>query len=149
MRIMADSSLPDVLRARGLRMTAPRQLVLEAVGKLGHATPEQIHATVRETATGVNVTTVYRTLELLEDLGLVTHTHLSHGPPTYHAADHEHTHLVCRSCGEIDQVDTMLLEPLAETLHAQRGFDVDIRHVALFGTCGNCASADVGKEHHA
>src|SRR5215211_9309950 len=100
---MTSPSLTEVLRARGLRMTAPRQLVLEAVQRLGHGTPEQIHSEVQQTAAGVNVTTVYRTLELLEDLGLVTHTHLSHGPPTYHAAENEHVHLVCRLCGQVSE----------------------------------------------
>ena len=97
---MSDSSLAEVLRSRGLRLTAQRQLVLEAVYELGHATPDQVRAKVSETAAGVNITTVYRTLELLEELGLVTHAHLSHGAPTFHAvgAD-QHVHLVCRACG--------------------------------------------------
>src|SRR5690348_11235276 len=59
--------LADELRSRGLRLTAQRQLVLEAVFALGHATPDQIHAQVSKTAAGVNITTVYRTLELLEE----------------------------------------------------------------------------------
>jgi Fur family ferric uptake transcriptional regulator len=122
-------------------MTAPRQLVLEAVQKLGHATPEQIRGEVTKTAAGVNVTTVYRTLELLEDLGLVTHTHLSHGPPTYHAAEDEHVHLVCRSCERVDEVPTALLQPVARELAAGQGFTVDIGHVALFGVCADCTAA--------
>ena len=81
---MSESSLADVLRKRGLRLTPQRQLVLEAVYELGHATPDQVHAKVARTAAGVNITTVYRTLELLEELGLVTHAHLSHGAMTYH-----------------------------------------------------------------
>jgi Fur family transcriptional regulator, ferric uptake regulator len=135
---MIAESLPEVLRARGMRMTAPRQLVLEAVYRLGHATPEQVHGEVRQTAAGVNVTTVYRTLELLEELGLVTHTHLSHGAPTYHAADDEHVHLVCRGCGQVSEAPTDLLAPLAGQLRDERGFTVDIGHVALFGTCLKC-----------
>ena len=102
-----SSSLPlaEVLRARGLRLTAQRQLVLEAVYRLGHATPDQVHAAVSKTAAGVNITTVYRTLELLEELGLVTHAHLSHGAPTYHAVgEDQHVHLVCRACGGVDEV---------------------------------------------
>jgi len=141
---MTGPSLPEVLRARGLRMTAPRQLVLEAVYRLGHGTPEQIHGEVRQTAAGVNVTTVYRTLELLEELGLVTHTHLSHGPPTYHSADDEHVHLVCRSCGQVSEAPTELLGPLAEHLAADRGFSLDIGHVALFGVCRDCNGKALG-----
>jgi Fur family ferric uptake transcriptional regulator len=62
----------DTLRASGYRVTVQRQLVLEAVTRLEHATPEEIHAEVRQTAAGVNVSTVYRTLELLEQIGHLT-----------------------------------------------------------------------------
>src|SRR6516225_61807 len=90
----------DTLRASGYRVTPQRQLVLEAVTRLEHATPEEIYAEVKQTAVGVNVSTVYRTLELLEQIGLVTHTHLGHGAHRYHlAADAQHIHLVCRARG--------------------------------------------------
>jgi Fur family ferric uptake transcriptional regulator len=135
-----DPSLAEVLRARGLRLTAQRQLVLEAVYELGHATPDQVHAAVSRTAAGVNITTVYRTLELLEDLGLVTHTHLSHGSPTYHSAgENQHVHLVCRVCGHVDEVPPSTLDRLVATLATERGFLVDVGHVALFGMCATCA----------
>ena len=136
---MSETPLAEVLRARGLRLTAQRQLVLEAVRELGHATPEQVHSSVRAIAGGVNISTVYRTLELLEELGLVTHTHLSHGSPTYHASTvDQHVHLVCRVCGTVDEVAPELLAPLADTLRRDRGFQVDIGHVALFGLCADC-----------
>lgn len=132
-----------MLRARGLRLTAQRQLVLEAVYALGHATPDQVHAEVAKTAAGVNITTVYRTLELLEELGLVTHTHLSHGAPTYHAVGEEqHAHLVCRACGEIEEMPPNLLEPLAQRLAGDHGFLIDVGHVALFGLCAQCGARE-------
>jgi Fur family ferric uptake transcriptional regulator len=131
-----------------MRMTPQRQLVLDAVRQLVHATPEQVHATVSQTADSVNITTVYRTLELLEELGLVTHTHLSHGAPNYHlAGERPHIHLVCRGCGIVEGVDPSLLQPLADDLKAQRGFVVDIAHVALFGLCSTCqVGADAGAD---
>src|ERR1700684_4047436 len=90
------------LRARGYRATPQRQLVLEAVAELRHATPEDVGARVNQSARGVNISTIYRTLELLEQLGMVTHTHLGHGAPTYHlAVDADHVDLVCRVCGKI------------------------------------------------
>ena len=79
-------SWDEELRSRGYRVTPQRQLVLEAVAKLNHATPEEIAACVQQTAKGVNISTIYRTLELLDSLGLVAHTHLNHGAPTYHLA---------------------------------------------------------------
>jgi Fur family ferric uptake transcriptional regulator len=139
-----SDTLADVLRARGLRLTAQRQLVLEAVHRLGHATPDQIHAEVSAVAAGVNITTVYRTLELLEELGLVTHAHLSHGAPTYHSVGAEqHVHLVCRACGDVVEVPSDTLGPLARALETDRGFLVDLGHVALFGVCAGCG----GKDH--
>jgi Fur family transcriptional regulator, ferric uptake regulator len=135
-------SLADVLRARGLRLTAQRQLVLEAVQRLGHATPEQVHQAVCKTAAGVNITTIYRALELLEGLGLVAHTHLSHGAPTYHVAgERSHLHLVCHRCGAVEEAPLELMRPLADRLRAERGFVLDIGHVAMFGTCARCAES--------
>jgi Fur family transcriptional regulator, ferric uptake regulator len=136
------TSLHSTLRARGYRTTAQRQLVLDAVHQLGHATPDQVHAKVAEVAAGVNITTVYRTLELLEELGLVTHAHLSHGSPTYHSVgETQHIHLVCRACGGLTEIPSSTLAPLAETLEAGRGFLLDIGHVALFGVCGKCGES--------
>ena len=128
------------LRSRGYRLTPQRQLVLEAVGTLGHATPEEIVATVRKTASGVNISTVYRTLELLEELGLVQHTHLGHGAPTYSVAtDDDHVHLVCRDCGGVDEVASEVVEDVVRRLSAERGFTVDVGHFAVFGRCRACS----------
>ena len=130
------------LRARGYRLTPQRQLVLQAVAELGHATPEDIVTAVRRTATGVNISTVYRTLELLEELGLVTHTHLGHGPPTYHAAtDDDHVHLVCRVCGTVAETSPTLVEGVVRALAENEGFVADVGHLAIFGTCRSCAAS--------
>jgi Fur family transcriptional regulator, ferric uptake regulator len=127
------------LRAKGYRLTPQRQLVLEAIAVLGHATPEEIIAQVREVASGVNISTVYRTLDLLEELALVTHTHLGHGAPTYHIAeDAEHVHLVCRSCGGIAEVSPDVVTPTVELLAAEHGFETDVHHFAIFGRCAAC-----------
>ena len=136
---MPSPSLAETLRSRGLRLTAQRQLVLEAVYALGHATPDQVHAEVAKTAAGVNITTVYRTLELLEKLGLITHAHLSHGAPTYHpVGPDQHLHLVCRSCESLTEIAPEALGPLAEQLRAEQGFVIDVNHVSFFGVCADC-----------
>ena len=134
-----DSSLKSTLHRRGLRMTPQRQLVLEAVRELGHATPEQICARVQAAAPAVNITTVYRTLDLLEELRLVRHTHLGHGAPKYSEREHEHVHLVCHSCGTIGEAPTGVMEELAAQLQEQQGFTLDVTHVALSGLCAECA----------
>lgn len=130
------------LRARGYRLTPQRQLVLESVGRLGHGTPEEIAAAVRTTASGVNISTVYRTLELLEELGLVRHTHLGHGAPTFSVVTpDEHVHLVCRDCGSVAEVEPDVLGPVVQRLSDEQGFTVDVGHFAVFGRCRECAGA--------
>jgi len=130
------------LRSRGYRLTPQRQLVLEAVETLGHATPDDIAAEVRRVASTVNISTVYRTLELLEEVGLVTHTHLSHGAPTYHAAsEQQHVHLVCRGCGRIEEVEPAVMDDVAQRLRRDIGFQVDVGHVSFFGRCRKCVAA--------
>jgi Fur family transcriptional regulator, ferric uptake regulator len=129
----------DMLRASGYRVTPQRQLVLEAVARVQHGTPEEIFAQVRQTARGVNVSTVYRTLELLEQLGLVTHTYLGHGAPRYHlAAEAEHVHLVCGQCKQVTEVDKATVKPLVEALEEAEGFQTDVGHLTIFGLCAAC-----------
>src|SRR5690349_24373038 len=106
------SALRAELHQRGLRMTPQRQLVLDAVRALGHATPEQICTRVQRSAPAVNITTVYRTLDLLERIGVVRHTHLGHGAPSYSADEHQHVHLVCHDCGTVAEVPTALMSGL-------------------------------------
>jgi Fur family ferric uptake transcriptional regulator len=113
--------------------------VLEAVTKLNHASPEDIFAEVHQKARGVNVSTIYRTLELLEQLGLVTHTHLGHGAPRYHlAAEAQHVHLVCRDCGRITELAPEAALPLVTALEEEQGFETDVGHLTVFGTCRDC-----------
>jgi Fur family transcriptional regulator, ferric uptake regulator len=129
----------DTLRAGGYRVTPQRQLVLEAVARLEHATPEEIHAEVRQTAHGINVSTIYRTLELLEQLGLVKHSHIHHGAPSYHLTEHaQHVHLVCRQCERITEVDQSAVTPLVLALEEREGFATDVGHLTVFGLCASC-----------
>jgi Fur family ferric uptake transcriptional regulator len=127
------------LRARGYRLTPQRRMVLAAVEALQHATPDEIVSHLRERASGINISTVYRTLDLLESLGLVTHTHLAHGAPTYHAAGApEHAHVVCRGCEGVTEVSAATVADLVEALSAELGFETEVSHLTVFGTCADC-----------
>jgi Fur family transcriptional regulator, ferric uptake regulator len=126
------------LREKGYRLTPQRELILEAVDRLGHATPDEVLAEVRTRSTAVNASTVYRTLEVLEELGLIRHAHISDRSPTYHStSEHEHFHLVCRNCHRVISVDPDVLTPVAERLEADHGFTLDVGHLTVFGTCGD------------
>jgi Fur family transcriptional regulator, ferric uptake regulator len=133
----ADTDLATRLRSRGLRMTPQRDHVLAAVRELGHATPEQIG----EAVPGVDITTVYRTLELLEQLGLVRHAHLGHGAPTFRPADDQHVHVVCHTCGRVIDAPDSLADELAERLRDEQGFLVDRSHFTVFGQCNDCVTS--------
>jgi Fur family ferric uptake transcriptional regulator len=134
--VMADAELADALRARGLRMTPQRQRVLDSVRTLGHATPEEISASLSD----VDVATVYRAVQLLESLGLVAHTHLGHGAPSYRPADDEHIHIVCHDCGRVVDAPTGLAGALVRRLNTERGFTVDLAHFTVFGRCAECTA---------
>lgn len=133
-----DTTLRRTLHDRGMRMTPQRQLVLDAVRELHHATPERICEHVQRSAPAVNITTIYRTLDLLEGLDLVRHTHLGHGAPSYSTLPHEHVHLVCHRCGEITEIPTEELDELTAGLRERFGFTLDPSHLALVGRCRNC-----------
>jgi Fur family ferric uptake transcriptional regulator len=111
-----EGELRSTLHRKGLRMTPQRQLVLDAVAELDHATPEQVATLVQRTAPSLNITTVYRALDLLEELNLVRHTHLGHGAPTYSVHEHEHVHLACHRCGAVLEIPNAELDELTATL---------------------------------
>ena len=148
MRAERASKPPDpdwrrTLRERGYRLTPQRELILAAVERLGHATPDEVLAEVRQHSAAVNSSTVYRTLEVLEELGLVRHAHLTDRAPTYHSVtDHEHFHLVCRNCRKVISVGPDVVAPLAERLQKEQGFVIDVGHLAVFGQCLECEDID-------
>jgi Fur family ferric uptake transcriptional regulator len=137
-RAADEPDLAARLRRRGMRMTAQREQVLAAVRDLGHATPEQL----AEALPTVDLTTVYRTLELLEDLGLVKHTHLGHGAPAYRPADDDHIHVICHSCGSVLDAAPDLVDALAARLRTESGFELDRSHFTVFGRCRGCLAAE-------
>ncbi len=129
----------EVLKAHGYRITPQRQLVLEAVNVLGHATPEELLAEVQKTASAVNLSTIYRTLEVLEQVGLVTHAHIGHGAPTYHSVDESaHIHLVCDVCQEVTSIPAEVADVFVKLLRDEAGFETDVAHVSVHGQCAKC-----------
>jgi Fur family ferric uptake transcriptional regulator len=124
-----------VLRDAGFRRTPQRQQVWEAVERMRHATPEQIAASLHD----VDLSTVYRALDVLVEVGLISHTHIGHGPPVYHAVDPTpHLHLVCQRCGRQASADITLADGLAATLLARHGFAADLAYMSLPGVCREC-----------
>ena len=133
-----------MLKQRGLRMTPQRQLILEAIAASeGHMSAEGLYQQVAPRFPDVNISTVYRTLEVLEELGLLRHTHFHAGVARYHlATEREHQHLVCRRCGRETELDLDVLRPLGDALQRRYGFAADLTHTAIVGTCQTCQTAE-------
>jgi Fur family transcriptional regulator, ferric uptake regulator len=128
----------------GCRMTPQRLMILETIEKArGHISAEEIYEDIRRRYPALNVSTVYRTLELLKELGLVTETRMGDGRVRFHSAGHEHHHhLVCSRCGAVAELAEDELIPLAEALAQKYAFKADLHHLAIFGCCKKCAGAD-------
>ncbi|MBA7649351.1 Ferric uptake regulation protein [subsurface metagenome] len=128
------------LSEQGYRLTPQRIMILSAIeNSRDHISAEEIYAQVAAKYPNVNVSTVYRTLELLKRLGLVTETDLGGGRVRYHPAEKgHHHHLVCRECGAIIDLDESALSSIKDVLLREYGFIADLRHLAIFGRCVNC-----------
>ena len=129
------------LSEKGYRLTPQRMMILSAIENSDdHISAEEIYAQVVAKYPHVNISTVYRTLELLKQLGLVTETDLGGGRVRYHPAEKgHHHHLVCIECGAIIDLDESLLSSLRSTLLREYKFSADLRHLAIFGRCANCS----------
>ncbi len=128
------------LSHKGYRMTPQRMMILEAVEAADdHISAEEIYTRVCNRYPHLNISTVYRTLELLKELELVTETDMGDGRVRYHSIRKgHHHHLVCQNCGNIIDLDESVLLPLRDTLSRDYGFNADLKHLAIFGQCGKC-----------
>lgn len=141
MSVAADD-LIAALRAEGLRITAARRAVCEVVADSGtqHLTAADVHERVRRAGSSLDISTVYRTLETLEEAGLVRHGHLGHGPAVYHLEEEaSHQHLVCSGCGSTVVLSGSDLASTISLIADRTGFVVDVDHFALAGLCADCS----------
>ena len=128
-----------LLRREGGRVTTARRAIVTALlAAPDHVTAEELAADVRSRHPDVHLSTVYRCLEALEDLGVVDHVHLGHGRAVYHLTDERHQHLVCEDCGSVTEAPDRLFDDLAGELLSDYGFTLRPNHFALVGRCAAC-----------
>lgn len=133
-----------LLRERGGRLTNARRAIITALlAARGHVTADDLTAAVQRAHPDVHLTTIYRCLDTLEDLGVVDHVHLGHGRAVYHLADEAHQHLMCEDCGAVVEVPDALFADLAGRLQADYGFAIRPHHFAVLGRCQACQAASV------
>jgi len=142
----ADTRVDDVLavmREHGGRVTSSRRILLGTLfATREHRTAEELTAAVQAQLPDVHPSTIYRNLDELERLGVVVHSHIGHGPATYHLAASAHGHLVCEVCGAAVDVADTVFSGLARAARAEYGFTIDPHHFAVPGRCANCAAAE-------
>lgn len=130
------------LRERGFRLTPQREMVLSVLHEVeGFATAEQIYERVSEISSSVDISTVYRTMELLQDFHLVASVDPGDGQRRYEllGLHGQHFHLVCRACGKIIGVEPEAIEAFARTMEETYSFELDLEHLSIPGLCQECA----------
>ena len=137
-------SVRDALHARGLRWTPQRRTLIEVLSRTdGHVTGAELIERCREVDPTTIPSTVYRTLDVLEDLGLVRHHHGADGREEFHVQPlAEHGHLHCRHCGGSWEIGAGEAAALVEALGTGRGFAVDLSHLTVTGRCAACLASD-------
>lgn len=139
----ADEQEADILarlRTGGGRVTTGRRAVVRALltGPDHHVTAEDVARTVQADHPDVHLSTIYRTLDSLEEHGVVERVSLGSGAAIYHLTDHAHHHLLCTECGSVTEVPDDVLRGLARTVDQRYGFELPRRHVSLAGRCADC-----------
>lgn len=130
------------LRARGLRWTPQRRVVVEVLARVdGHVTGAELIEGCRVLDPTTTPSTVYRTLDVLEELGLVSHSHGLEGRQEFHVnPTGDHGHLVCAACGGSWELGPEEVGPLVDGLRLSRGFEVGVDHLSIEGRCAACRS---------
>lgn len=148
------------LREKGLRLTPQRELILSALHEIdGLATAEQVYERVqahrarvdcsgRLRQVAIDISTVYRTLELLQQFGLVACVDAGEEVRRYEllGLHGPHIHLVCQRCGMVRGVDVQEARSFAEQLYVRHGFRPDLEHLTISGLCADCAGLQVAQD---
>jgi Fur family transcriptional regulator, ferric uptake regulator len=133
-------SCQQVLREKGYRLTPQRMMVVDVLhGAEHHISVEEIFLKVKKSYPHANISTVYRTLDLMKRLGLVTEIDNGEGVLRYHHLEKgHHHHLICSRCGKETELPESLLVNLQEKISRDYDFDANLSHLAIFGLCSDC-----------
>jgi Fur family ferric uptake transcriptional regulator len=129
------------LRERGHRLTRPRLLLIDTLSRRGgHLSAEQIHSDLGRRHPEINLSTVYRTLEVLVSVGLVREADLGEGRRFFELTSEAdpHHHLVCRGCGRVQHIAARHLEEVESHLLSSHGFAIEETALTSFGRCRSC-----------
>ena len=129
----------DFIREHGLKNTHQREEIARwFLGVKGHFSAEQIFAKVREIEPGIGFSTVYRTMRLLCEAGLVQERHFDQGEALYENLSAHHDHCICTECGRIEEFENDQIESLQLAAARRLGFLLVSHRLELYGLCRNC-----------
>ncbi len=127
------------LKRKGIRLTPQRRLVLDIIHERpDHITADEILNYVQSKTPGVNKSTIYRTLEMLEETGCVVKSEAAGRFIYHHAEEGHHHHLACRVCGRSLECTEDIFTPLVTEIQQRYGFSADIKHMVIKGLCRDC-----------
>ncbi len=137
---MTMESAVEVLKRQGCRITPQRIMILEyLLSTDDHVTAEELYERVKQMYPHISFSTVYRTLELLRDAGLITQTDLGKGTWSYHPIDRaDHHHLICLGCGEMWEIPQDTFDEVHRQIMERYNFDALMVHYAIYGHCERC-----------
>lgn len=140
--------LIEELKSHGIRVTPQRAIILDAVENMpGHFTAEDIYAAVQQVSAYINIATVYRTLELLKELEMITDSDMGASAVHYALRTHgPHHHAICRTCGRSFEFPHTFLEAAIYRLNDEFDFVADAHHVVIFGWCTGCLQQPATQE---
>lgn len=131
-----------ILKERGLRMTPQRRAIVAQIMRTqGHISPTALARRVQGEMPGVNASTIYRTLALLEEVGVLAHAHLESGAEYHRAEEAGHVHLTCSNCGSEDDLSLNETRELERLILDRHDFSPDLTHFAISGLCGDCRAS--------
>ena len=141
-------TLFTTLRERGYRITPQRELIINAISPTSsHFTAEMVFKEVHRQAKAINLATIYRTLDLLVEEGLVSRSDFGQGQIIYATEEHgPHIHLVCRQCGQVTDAEAAHADSLRASLWKDHHFQLDRNHLTLFGVCSQCQQGEASHE---
>jgi Fur family ferric uptake transcriptional regulator len=129
-----------LLKSEGKRLTAKRALVYQVIQESeSHLPAEEIYLRAKALNPNISLSTVYRTLNILKDLGLVRELHLDEEHHHYELVEGSaHYHMICSQCGKIEEFKSELVDKLAEELEKKYGFETKSIHIDFVGLCADC-----------
>jgi Fur family transcriptional regulator, ferric uptake regulator len=138
--------LKNNLKSKGYKLTPQRRAIVDIIIRKegNHLTTEELYDSVKKECPEIGLATVYRTVQLLEELGIICRLNLDDGCSRYElvheAENHQHHHLICTSCNKVTEVEGDLLEELEQRIQSKYNFQIKNHSVKFYGLCSDCSN---------